>query len=38
MRRADGAGRALQFVNTLRRGRIRVITAHTAKKKVREKL
>ncbi len=32
------AGRALQFVYTLRRGRIRVITAHTAKKKVREKL
>lgn len=32
------AGRGLQFVYTLRRGRIRVITAHTAKKKVREKL
>ncbi len=32
------AGRALQFVYTVRRGRIRVITAHTAKKKVREKL
>lgn len=32
------AGRALQFVYTLRVGRIRVITAHTAKKKVREKL
>jgi len=32
------AGRALQFVYTLRRGRIRVITAHTAKKKVRDKL
>lgn len=32
------AGRALQFVYTLQRGRIRVITAHTAKKKVREKL
>ena len=33
----DG-GRALQFVYTLRRGRVRVITAHTAKKKVKEKL
>ena len=32
------AGRALQFVYTVRRGRIRVITAHTAKRKVREKL
>ena len=32
------AGRALQFVYTLRRRGIRVITAHTAKKKVREKL
>jgi len=32
------AGRALQFVYTLRRGKVRVITAHTAKKKVREKL
>ena len=32
------AGRPLQFVYTLRCGRIRVITAHTAKKKVREKL
>ena len=32
------AGRALQFVYTLRRRRIRVITAHTAKRKVREKL
>ena len=32
------AGRALQFVYTLRRGTVRVITAHTAKKKVREKL
>ena len=32
------AGRALQFVYTLRRDRIRVITAHTAKRKVREKL
>jgi uncharacterized DUF497 family protein len=31
-------GRPLQFVYTMRRGRIRVITAHTAKKKVREKL
>jgi uncharacterized DUF497 family protein len=28
-------GRALQFVYTVRRGRIRVITAHTAKRKVR---
>ncbi len=32
------SGRALQFVYTLRRGRIRVITAHTAKRKVRDKL
>ncbi len=32
------AGRALQFVYTVRRGRIRVITAHTAKRKVRESL
>ena len=32
------AGRALQFVYTPRRRRIRGITAHTAKKKVREKL
>jgi uncharacterized DUF497 family protein len=33
-----GAGRPLQFVYTFRRGRIRVITAHTAKRKVRERL
>ena len=32
------AGRALQFVYTIRRGRVRVITAHTAKRKVRERL
>ncbi len=32
------AGRALQFVYTMRRGRIRVITAHTAKRKVRKSL
>jgi uncharacterized DUF497 family protein len=32
------AGRALQFVYTLRRGRVRVITAHTAKRRVRERL
>ena len=32
------AGRALQAVYTLRRGKIRVITARTAKKKVKEKL
>lgn len=32
------AGRPLQFVYTMRRGKIRVITAHTAKKKLREKL
>jgi uncharacterized protein len=32
------AGRALQFVYTRRRGRVRVITAHTAKRKVREVL
>jgi len=32
------AGRALQFVHTMRQGKIRVITAHTAKRKVREKL
>lgn len=32
------AGRALQFVYTVRRGKIRVITAHTAKRKVRKKL
>lgn len=31
-------GRPLQFVYTMRRGRVRVITAHTAKRKVREKL
>ena len=31
-------GRPLQFVYTMRRGRIRVITAHTAKRKVRQKL
>jgi len=31
-------GRALQLVYTQRRGRIRVITAHTAKKKVKERL
>jgi len=30
------AGRALQFVYTIRRRRIRVITAHAAKRKVRE--
>jgi uncharacterized DUF497 family protein len=33
----DG-GRPLQFVYTVRRGRIRVVTAHTASRKVREKL
>lgn len=32
------AGRALQFVYTMRRGKIRFITAHTAKRKVRERL
>jgi len=32
------AGRALQFVYTIRRGRIRVVTAHVAKRKVRDKL
>ena len=32
------AGKALQFVYTMRRGRIRVVTAHGAKRKVREKL
>jgi uncharacterized DUF497 family protein len=32
------AGRPLQFVYTIRGGKIRVITAHTAKRKVREKL
>ena len=31
-------GRALQFVYTRRRGRIRVITAHAAKRKVRDRL
>jgi uncharacterized DUF497 family protein len=30
--------RPLQFVYIVRRGRIRVITAHTAKRKVRERL
>ena len=32
------AGRPLQFVYTMRRGRIRIITAHTAKRNVREEL
>jgi uncharacterized DUF497 family protein len=32
------AGRLLQFVYTVRRGGIRVITAHTAHKRVREKI
>jgi len=32
------AGRPLQLVYTMRRGRIRVITAHTANRKLREKL
>jgi len=32
------ARRPLQFVYTLRRGKIRVITAHTAHKKLRKKL
>ncbi|MGO9260610.1 MAG: BrnT family toxin [Bryobacteraceae bacterium] len=32
------AGRALQFVYTRRSGGIRVVTAHVAKRKVREKL
>ena len=32
------AGRALQFVYTMRGGGIRVVTAHVAKRKVREKL
>ena len=32
------AGRPLQFVYTLRRTRIRVVTAHTAHKKVRDQL
>jgi uncharacterized DUF497 family protein len=32
------AGRPLQFVYTLRRNKIRVVTAHTAKKKVRSTL
>ena len=31
-------GRPLQFVYTMRRGRIHVITAHTAKRNVRQKL
>jgi uncharacterized protein len=31
-------GRALQFVYTMRSGKVRVITAHTASKKVRKKL
>ena len=30
------AGRPLQFVYTMRRGKVRVVTAHTAHKKVRE--
>lgn len=33
-----GAGRPLQFVYTVRRAKIRVVTAHTAHKKVRDKL
>jgi len=32
------AGRALQFVYTMRRGGIRIVAAHVAKRKVREKL
>jgi len=32
------ADRPLQFVYRLRRGRIRVVTAHTANRKVRDKL
>jgi hypothetical protein len=32
------AGRALQFVYTMRRGGIRIVTAYAAKRKVREKL
>ncbi len=32
------AGRPLQFVYTMRRGRVRIVTAHTAHKNVREKL
>lgn len=32
------AGRPLQFVYTLRQGKIRVITAHTAKRKLRRLL
>jgi uncharacterized DUF497 family protein len=32
------SGRALQFVYTMRRGSVRVITAHTAHRKVRERL
>lgn len=31
-------GRPLQFVYTIRRGKIRVVTAHTAKRKIREAL
>jgi uncharacterized protein len=33
-----GAGRPLQFVYTIRRGKIRIITAHTAHRKLRKKL
>ena len=33
-----GAGRPIQLVYTMRRGKVRVITAHTAKYKLREKL
>ena len=32
------AGRALQFVYTMRSGRVRVVTAHMAKRNVREEL
>jgi len=32
------AGRPLQFVYTIRRGRVRVVTAHTAHRKVRERI
>jgi uncharacterized DUF497 family protein len=32
------AGRALQFVYTMRRGRSRIVTAHVAKREVTEKL
>jgi hypothetical protein len=32
------AGRPLQFVYTMRGGRVRVITAHTAKRRVRDRL